>query len=58
MNYENEAGVYARPERLVEFRTSHRMCSVKKSFYKKIRKFRSKAPVLESLFNKFAGLQT
>ena len=48
MNHENEAGIYARPESRDQFR----------KVSKKICKFHSKAPVLESLFNKFTGFQT
>ena len=55
MNYENEAGIYTRPESRDQFRSGHWRCSVKKVFLKKIREFNSKAPVLESVFNKFAG---
>ena len=39
MNYENEAGVYARPENRNQFRRSHRRCSVKKGFLKNFANF-------------------
>ena len=50
MNYENKAGVYARQK--VEISSEAATGGVlQKRFSKEIRKFHSKAPVLESLFN-------
>ena len=42
MNYENKAGVYARPESRDQFRSSHRRCFVKKGFLKKFANFTAK----------------
>ena len=42
---------------LVHTRSSHRRCSVKKKCSENFRKFYRKTPVLESLFNKFAGVR-
>ena len=38
------------------FKSSHRKCSAKKDVLKNFLKFHRKTPVLESLFNKVAGL--
>ena len=38
-------------------RSNYRRCSVKKDFIKNLRKFHTKAPALECLFNKVAGLK-
>ena len=40
---------------ILQFRSSHWRCSIKKGFLKKIRKIHWKTPVPESLFNKIAG---
>ena len=40
----------------VILRSSHRMCSVKNAFLK-VRKYHTNIPVLESVFNKVAGLR-
>ena len=42
---------------IAKTRSSHRRCSLKKMF-QKFRKLHRKTPVLESLFNKVAGLKT
>ena len=39
-----------------KFRSSHRRCSAKKGVLKNFCKFHRKTPMLESLFDKFAGL--
>ena len=59
MNYEDEAGIYARPESQDQFRSSHRRCSVKKGFLKNLtfHKFHSRTPVLEALFCRPSGLE-
>ena len=40
---------------ILQFRSSHWRCSIKKGFLKKIRKIHWKTPVPESLLNKIAG---
>ena len=57
MNYENETGVYARPESRDQFRKQPPEVFCKKKSSKKIHKFHCKAPVLEPLFKKFSSLQ-
>ena len=52
---------YAKPygslmEALVESKSTNRRCSLKKGVLKYFAKFPRKTPVLESLFNKIAGL--
>ena len=42
MNYENEAGVYARPESRDQFRSCHRRFSVKKGFLQNFTNFTAK----------------
>ena len=54
---------YAKPygslmEALVESKSTNRRCSLKKGVLKYFAKFPRKTPVLESLFNKIAGLET
>ena len=53
---------YAKPygslmEALVESKSTNRRCSLKKGVLKYFAKFPRKTPVLESLFNKIAGLE-
>ena len=53
---------YAKPygslmEALVESKSTNRKCSLKKGVLKYFAKFPRKTPVLESLFNKIAGLE-
>ena len=49
MSYENEAGVYARPESQDQFRSSHQGCSLRKGFLKIFANFTAKH-LCQSLF--------